>query len=46
MYQLLNRTAEMRQGGSYASLKANAWFEKFDWVRSTSLFALHPQLLS
>lgn len=31
MHQLLNRTAEMRLGGSFASLKANVWFEKFDW---------------
>lgn len=23
---------EIRLGGSYAALKANAWFENFDWV--------------
>jgi len=35
MMQLLNKTPELRLGGSYAALKANAWFEKFDWVYCT-----------
>ena len=30
--QLLNRIPEARLGGSYATLKAQKWFEKFDWV--------------
>ena len=30
--QLLNTVPELRLGGSYASLKANIWFQKFDWV--------------
>ena len=32
MDQLLNKVPEIRLGGSYATLKANAWFENFDWV--------------
>jgi cGMP-dependent protein kinase len=32
MLQLLNKVPETRLGGSYASLKANAWFDDFDWV--------------
>jgi cGMP-dependent protein kinase len=32
MEQLLNRIPEARLGGSYATLKAHKWFEKFDWV--------------
>ena len=32
MDQLLNKVPEIRLGGSYAALKANAWFENFDWV--------------
>ncbi|CAD8190962.1 unnamed protein product [Paramecium octaurelia] len=31
MEQLLNKTPELRLGGSYASLKANSWFDQFDW---------------
>ncbi|CAD8125704.1 unnamed protein product [Paramecium sonneborni] len=31
MEQLLNKTPELRLGGSYASLKANQWFDQFDW---------------
>lgn len=30
--QLLSKTAEIRLGSSYASLKANSWFDQFDWV--------------
>ena len=30
MDQLLNKVPEIRLGGSYATLKANAWFENFD----------------
>ena len=33
MHQLLNKVADLRLGGSYAALKANAWFSNFDWVR-------------
>nr|CAH69748.1 cGMP-dependent protein kinase 13-3 [Paramecium tetraurelia] len=29
--QLLLKTPEARLGGGYASLKANSWFDKFDW---------------
>ncbi|CAD8110985.1 unnamed protein product [Paramecium sonneborni] len=29
--QLLSKTPEVRLGGSYAALKANNWFDKFDW---------------
>jgi cGMP-dependent protein kinase len=32
MDQLLNKVPEIRLGGSYATLKGNAWFENFDWV--------------
>lgn len=28
----------MRLGGSYASLKANPWFDKFDWVKVIFIF--------
>ncbi|CAK84769.1 unnamed protein product (macronuclear) [Paramecium tetraurelia] len=31
MEQLLNKTPELRLGGSYASLKAHQWFDQFDW---------------
>jgi len=31
MNQLLNKVPEVRLGGSFAALKANTWFEKFDW---------------
>jgi len=31
MNQLLSKVPEVRLGGSFATLKANAWFEKFDW---------------
>jgi cGMP-dependent protein kinase len=30
--QLLNKTPELRNGGSFAALKANQWFDSFDWV--------------
>jgi len=30
--QLLSRTPEARNGGSYAALKAHEWFNEFDWV--------------
>lgn len=30
--QLLNKTPDARLGGSFAGLKANAWFDGFDWV--------------
>lgn len=33
MDQLINKVAEVRLGGSFASLKANPWFESFDWVK-------------
>lgn len=29
--QLLNRTPEIRNGGSFAALKSHVWFEQFDW---------------
>jgi cGMP-dependent protein kinase len=32
MEQLLSKTPELRIGGSYAALKANPWFDNFDWV--------------
>lgn len=38
MDQLLNKVPEIRLGGSYATLKANAWFENFDWVKNTLNF--------
>jgi len=31
MDQLINKVAEVRLGGSFAALKANPWFESFDW---------------
>lgn len=34
MNQLLNKTPELRLGGSYAALKANPWFDNFDFVRN------------
>ena len=30
--QLVNKVSEVRLGGSFASLKANEWFENLDWV--------------
>lgn len=33
MQQLLNKTPELRIGRSYAALKANQWFDDFDWDR-------------
>ena len=33
MDQLVNKVPEVRLGGSFASLKANPWFETFDWVK-------------
>lgn len=30
--QLLNKIPDARLGGSYAALKANSWFDGFDWV--------------
>ena len=39
--QLLNKVPEMRLGGSFAALKSNTWFEKFDWVFiKTKIFSL------
>lgn len=32
MEQLLNKVADARLGGSYGNLKANPWFEDFDFV--------------
>ena len=32
MHQLLNKNPEGRLGGSYSALKANTWFDQFDWV--------------
>jgi cGMP-dependent protein kinase len=32
MIQLLNKVPELRLGSSFAGLKANAWFNNFDWV--------------
>lgn len=37
MDQLLSRVPEVRLGGQYATLKANPWFENFDWVRLSVL---------
>mmetsp|Transcript_110847 Transcript_110847/g.155564 ORF Transcript_110847/g.155564 Transcript_110847/m.155564 type:complete len:197 (+) Transcript_110847:69-659(+) len=31
MEQLINKVAEVRLGGSFAALKANPWFNTFDW---------------
>lgn len=28
---MLSRVPEVRLGGSYSTLKANPWFESFDW---------------
>jgi cGMP-dependent protein kinase len=33
--QLVNATPEQRLGLSYAALKANSWFDTFDWVLSS-----------
>jgi hypothetical protein len=30
--QMLNKTPEVRLGGSYSSIKKNAWFKGFDFV--------------
>lgn len=32
MDQVLSKTPELRLGSSYASLKANPWFDHLDWV--------------
>jgi cGMP-dependent protein kinase len=32
MDQLINKTPEVRLGGSFAALKAHPWFDDFDWV--------------
>lgn len=32
MNQLLNKIPELRLGTSFAALKANSWFNNFDWV--------------
>lgn len=32
MDQMLAKTPELRLGSSYAFLKANQWFDHFDWV--------------
>ncbi len=32
MVQLLNKIPEIRFGSSFAALKANPWFNNFDWV--------------
>ena len=32
MLQLINKTPEVRLGGSFAALKSHAWFNGFDWV--------------
>lgn len=29
---MLSKTPELRLGSSYASLKANSWFDHLDWV--------------
>lgn len=31
MRQLLSKESETRLGGSFAALKANEWFDDFDW---------------
>jgi hypothetical protein len=31
MEQLLNHNPDLRHGGSYVALKANPWFEGFEW---------------
>ena len=38
--QLLDKNGETRLGGSYASLKANAFFEDLDWVYFFNLLVL------
>ena len=30
--QLLNKTPDLRLGGSYAALKNHQWFQDIDWV--------------
>jgi hypothetical protein len=35
--QLMNKTPELRLGGSYTALKAHAWFKDFNWVFSVHL---------
>lgn len=32
MVQLLSKIPELRLGSSFAALKANVWFNNFDWV--------------
>ena len=31
MHLLMNKQPELRLGGNYAALKANKWFNTFDW---------------
>jgi len=38
---LLNKTPEVRLGGSYAALKANAWFDGLDWVLSDNYIRIN-----
>lgn len=40
--QLLNHNPEQRHGGSFANLKANPWFEDFNWQQ---LIGMHSQSL-
>lgn len=35
--QMLSKSPEVRLGGSYAALKANSWFDRFDWVASVCM---------
>ncbi|KAM3141578.1 hypothetical protein pb186bvf_006183 [Paramecium bursaria] len=42
--QLMNKTAEMRLGGSYQSLKQNAWFKDFNWDALMSLKLKPPMI--
>ena len=31
---LMNKIPDLRLGGSFTALKANAWFDNFDWVKN------------
>lgn len=39
--QLLNKTPDLRLGGSYAALKNHHWFQDLDWVKTLFLFRIN-----
>ena len=44
--QLLNKTPEVRLGGSYSSLKKNTWFKGFDFVKVVINYHLNQNALT